>query len=86
MTTLLEDLQDLVSQFEREKITEEEVINIISNITKYYYKVDLDNLHYSIIGVYADYDEGNTKRSVANELVKNVIFDNLEYEIGESNE
>ena len=78
MTTLLEDLQDLVSQFEREKITEEEVIKIISNITKYYYKVDLDNLHGSIIGVYADYDEGVTKRSMADELVKNVIFDNLE--------
>ena len=86
MNTLLEDLQDLVSQFEREKITEEEVINIISNITKYYYKVDLDNLHYSIIGVYADYDEGKTKRSMADELVKNVIFDNLEYEIGDSHE
>tara|TARA_R100000231_G_C5231036_1_gene136691 strand:+ start:255 stop:386 length:132 start_codon:yes stop_codon:yes gene_type:complete len=36
MNTLLEDLQDLVSQFEREKITEEQVINIIINMANYY--------------------------------------------------
>lgn len=36
MTTLLQDLQDLVSQFESEKLTEMEVINIIINIANYY--------------------------------------------------
>ena len=36
MTTLLEDLQDLVSQFERGKLTEEEVIKYVISMANYY--------------------------------------------------
>lgn len=35
-TTLLEDLEDLVDQFGREKMTEEEVLNTLESITNFY--------------------------------------------------
>ena len=33
-TTLLQDLEDIVSQFQSDKITEEQVIEILSNIIR----------------------------------------------------
>jgi len=35
MTTLLEDLQDLVYQYESKKITRETLIQLLGNIVKY---------------------------------------------------
>ena len=34
-TTLLEDLEDLVGQLQSDKITEKQVIEVLSNIVKY---------------------------------------------------
>ena len=78
--TLYDDLEDLVSQFGRNKIDKAQVIEILKNITRFYYQVDLDNLHLSIIGIFADRDEGIIGREVADDLAKDVIFNNIEYE------
>lgn len=37
-TSLLEDLENLVSEFSREKISEEDVVEVLGNISKYYIK------------------------------------------------
>ena len=34
-TTLLEDLEDLVGQLQRDKLTEKQAVEILSNIVKY---------------------------------------------------
>ena len=42
MTTLYDDLEDLVSQFGQGKIDESQVIEILKNITEYYKNGDLN--------------------------------------------
>ena len=42
MTTLYDDLEDLVSQFGQGKIDEIQVIEILKNITEYYKNGDLN--------------------------------------------
>jgi hypothetical protein len=39
-TTLLEDLEDLVDQFGRNKISEKEVLEILKNIVRYEEKTE----------------------------------------------